>query len=193
MSTLSTFKDLVTAKPLLQQTYYKVSFDNLSFIGTDGIPSSNVLGQYWDIYVQSSKMPGKTLTELELKRHAITFRMPNVVEWDGSWNCTVLLDLSMTGYKQLLRWQSWYSDIHNEHDGGGARGFPKVTAKVEILNNYYEPTGHIMTLYGIYPKVVPALEFNQETSEYIKPDIEFGYSYADDMLKINPLGGPSNA
>jgi hypothetical protein len=91
-------------------------------------------------------------------------------------------------YKTLLAWQSWYSNLR-VHDGGGARGFPPVTATIQILdNNYEEKSGVKMTLYGVYPKNVHALEFNQETSEYVKPDIEFGYSYADDMIDSNPVG-----
>lgn len=184
MATLSSFKTLVTDKPLLQQTYYRVSFEGLNNIHVGvGDP---VDGGKWDLYVQSSKMPGKNLTELELKRHAITFRMPNVVEWDGAWNCTVLLDLSMDMYSTLLRWQREYSDVF-QFDAGGERGFPKVNAYIEILDNKYNGTGKGMRLYGIYPRNIPALEFNQETSEYIKPDVEFGYSYADDMVGSNPI------
>jgi hypothetical protein len=197
MATLSSFKSVVAGNKLLQQTYYRVKFEGLSSIGNDIGASytfdKNTFDQAygdstkWDLYVQATKMPGKTLTELELKRHAITFRMPNVVEWDGTWNCTVLLDLSMNMYKTLLAWQSWYSDIRNK-DGGGNRGFPNVSATIEILDNNYNTVKGTMRLYGVYPKNVPALEFSQETSEYIKPDVEFGYSYADDMIANDPIG-----
>lgn len=195
MATLAKFKSLVTDEKLLQQTYYKVTFNGIPNLGNDVAAANGGKGgksllesENWDLYVQATKMPGKTLTELELKRHAITFRMPNVVEWDGTWNCTVLLDLSMNMYKTLLAWQSVYSNLR-VHDGGGARGFPPVTATIQILDNTYNPkSGVKMTLYGVYPKNVPALEFNQETNEYVKPDIEFGYSYADDMIDSNPVG-----
>lgn len=212
--TLGTFKTAVSKLKLAQQHFYKVSIQGLGGKGSEH-PNSPGLGgsldersmnnsedfkpsklttttnggdSYdFDIWVQATKLPGATLTELELKKHNFTFRMPDHLEFDGSWTCDVLMDLSYSNYKKLLNWQSAYYNI--QKDGAGLRGFPVATAKVSLLSNDFSNEIAYMNIYGLYPKVVPAIDLSQEASEYIKPTIEFGYSYTDLMMGNDPLKG----
>ena len=211
-TTLGTFKTAVSALKLAQQHFYKVSIkgldtahpataglggklDERSMSNTnDSKPSSlttttNGGTSYnFDIWVQATKLPGATLTELELKKHNFTFRMPDHLEFDGSWSCDVLMDLSYNNYKKLLNWQSAYYNL--KKDGGGLRGFPTAIATVSLLSNDFVTELTHMNIYGLYPKVVPAIDLSQEASEYVKPTIEFGYSYTDFMTGNDPVSNP---
>lgn len=206
MATLSSFKTKVSSEKLAQQHYYKVSFSNLTpaqassgqgyndtidsagydkFTGVD-IKDFETKDNF-DIWVQAAKLPGATITELELKKHNFTFRMPDHIEFDGSWTCDILMDLSWKNYQRLLKWQTAYYDLAKS--GGGLRGFPTATATVQMLNNNFSSDSMPkMQIFGIYPKVVPAIDLSQEASEYVKPSVEFGFSYTDLMSGIDPLG-----
>lgn len=204
MATLSTFKTKVSSEKIAQQHYYRVSFSNLGTrqvtgdtgyndtIDSAGYKQFNDLkisdfesGDNFDIWVQATKLPGATITELELKKHNFTFRMPDHLEFDGSWTCDILMDLSWKNYQRLLKWQTAYYDLAKS--GGGLRGFPTATATVHMLNNKFVDTDIKMQIFGIYPKVVPAIDLSQEASEYIKPSVEFGFSYTDLMTGKDPL------
>lgn len=194
MSTLSTFKTKVTSDKLAQQHYYKVSL----FKVPNGVGSKNndsnqfQQNDVFDIWCQAAKMPGQTLTELELKKHNFLFRMPDHVEFDGTWSVDILIDLSWKNYQRLLAWQNTYYNI--SADGGGERGFPETYAEVKPLNNKFKVMSDVpgMQIYGIYPKTVPTIDLSQEDSQYIKPTVEFGYSYTNYMSDIvDPIGGGS--
>lgn len=211
MATLSAFKTKVSSEKIAQQHYYKVSFSNLSidqtasgkgYNGTINNASYDKFNdvditafekeENFDIWVQAAKLPGATITELELKKHNFTFRMPDHIEFDGSWTCDILMDLSWKNYQRLLKWQTAYYDLAKS--GGGLRGFPTATANVQMLNNNFKSDDMPkMQIFGIYPKVVPAIDLSQEASEYIKPSVEFGFSYTDLMTGIDPLGSGSKA
>lgn len=196
-TTLGIFKTKVTSDKLAQQHYYQVKFQNLPKNGkgsnADGKKISDTYdGDTFDIWCQAAKMPGQTLTELELKKHNFLFRMPDHVEFDGTWSVDILIDLSWNNYKRLLAWQNIYYDI--AADGGGERGFPNAYAEVIPLDNNFKPMSGVpgMKIYGIYPKTVPSIDLSQEDSQYIKPTVEFGYSYTDYMAGGNdPIGGGS--
>lgn len=204
--TLGKFKDKVSSEKIAQQHYYRVSFTNLGDSQSKGgntqgynatldeagykkiSQNINVLqsDDQFDIWVQATKLPGATITELELKKHNFTFRMPDHLEFDGSWTCDILMDLSWQNYKRLLKWQTAYYDLAK--NGGGLRGFPKATAVVQMLDNSFADIANAkMQIFGIYPKVVPAIDLSQEASEYIKPSVEFGFSYTDLMTGSDPL------
>ena len=204
MATLSAFKTKVSSEKIAQQHYYKVSFTNLNDsqassgngyndkidgAGYDKLKSEItdfMNDDNFDIWVQATKLPGATITELELKKHNFTFRMPDHLEFDGSWTCDILMDLSWKNYQRLLKWQTAYYDLAKS--GGGLRGFPTAVAIVQMLNNKFESKNMPqMKIYGIYPKVVPAIDLSQEASEYIKPSVEFGFSYTDLMSGVDPL------
>lgn len=208
MATLSAFKTKVSSEKIAQQHYYRVSFSNLGtrqVTGNTGYndtidnagykqfkdlkisdwESKSEADDNFDIWVQATKLPGATITELELKKHNFTFRMPDHLEFDGSWTCDILMDLSWKNYQRLLKWQTAYYDLAKS--GGGLRGFPTATAIVHMLNNKFADMGVKMQIFGIYPKVVPAIDLSQEASEYIKPSVEFGFSYTDLMTGQDPL------
>lgn len=204
MATLSAFKTKVSSEKIAQQHYYKVSFTNLNnpqassgngYNDTiDGAGYNKLNSEItdfmnddnFDIWVQATKLPGATITELELKKHNFTFRMPDHLEFDGSWTCDILMDLSWKNYQRLLKWQTAYYDLAKS--GGGLRGFPTAVAIVQMLDNKFEDKNMPqMKIYGIYPKVVPAIDLSQEASEYIKPSVEFGFSYTDLMSGVDPL------
>lgn len=204
MATLSAFKTKVSSEKIAQQHYYKVSFTNLNEpqassgngyndkidgAGYDKLKSEItdfMNDDNFDIWVQATKLPGATITELELKKHNFTFRMPDHLEFDGSWTCDILMDLSWKNYQRLLKWQTAYYDLAKS--GGGLRGFPTAVAMVQMLDNKFESKNMPqMKIYGIYPKVVPAIDLSQEASEYIKPSVEFGFSYTDLMSGVDPL------
>lgn len=204
MATLSAFKTKVSSEKIAQQHYYKVSFTNLNDpqalsgngyndkidgAGYDKLKSEItdfMNDDNFDIWVQATKLPGATITELELKKHNFTFRMPDHLEFDGSWTCDILMDLSWKNYQRLLKWQTAYYDLAKS--GGGLRGFPTAVAMVQMLDNKFESKNMPqMKIYGIYPKVVPAIDLSQEASEYIKPSVEFGFSYTDLMSGVDPL------
>lgn len=194
MSTLSTFKTKVTSDKLAQQHYYKVSlFKVPTGVGSKNNDSNQFQNNdTFDIWCQAAKMPGQTLTELELKKHNFLFRMPDHVEFDGTWSVDILIDLSWKNYQRLLAWQNIYYNI--AADGGGERGFPETYAEVKPLNNKFEEMSGVpgMKIYGIFPKTVPTIDLSQEDSQYIKPTVEFGYSYTDYMSGTgDPIGGSS--
>lgn len=209
MATLSAFKTKVSSEKIAQQHYYRVSFSKLgesqaasgkgyndtidsagynqfNDISIKDFESTKETDDNFDIWVQATKLPGATITELELKKHNFTFRMPDHLEFDGSWTCDILMDLSWKNYQRLLKWQTSYYDLAKS--GGGLRGFPTAIATVQMLNNKFESENMPqMKIYGIYPKVVPAIDLSQEASEYIKPSVEFGFSYTDLMTGKDPL------
>ena len=121
MSTLSTFKTKVTSDKLAQQHYYKVSL----FKVPNGVGSkNNDSNQFqnndtFDIWCQAAKMPGQTLTELELKKHNFLFRMPDHVEFDG------------TCY-------SVYKDWRTDPDGFGYGVHLDTFRTLEDAENYFE-------------------------------------------------------
>lgn len=209
MATLSAFKTKVSSEKIAQQHYYRVSFSKLgegqansgkgynatidgagynqfnNDLKISDFQSNSTTDDNFDIWVQATKLPGATITELELKKHNFTFRMPDHLEFDGSWTCDILMDLSWKNYQRLLKWQTAYYDLAKS--GGGLRGFPTAVATVYMLDNKFDDTNIKMQIYGIYPKVVPAIDLSQEASEYIKPSVEFGFSYTDLMTGKDPL------
>lgn len=169
---------------LLQKHFYRVTFDNVgSIIDTDDFAGD----EEFDLYCQATSLPNKSMEALEVKKHGFTFRFPSgVINYDGSWSTTILLDVSMEGYKKLLNWFNHYSNLKN--GGAGERGFPTATASVHILDNQLQDIDDaIMTIYGIFPTSVPSVELSQEDPEHATIDVEFAYSYTDDMAKDNPL------
>lgn len=180
-NSVARFKQKITSDKLLQSTYYKVTFNDVK--GGDGDDLG--LGEF-DLFCQGTDLPGKKLGTLEVKRHGFTLRMPGNMEYDGSWKTTVLMDLSLKGYKNLLKWVAYYSTFEN--DVGGERGFPSTTATITLLNNLYqESNAGKMTIYGIFPTEVPALAMKQDASEYLNVDVTFAYSYTDDFGGNDPV------
>ncbi len=190
MGTVATFRDQISSQKLLQSTYYKVSFTKVP----SGVDPNLGLGTgMFDIFCQGTDIPGKKLTTLEVKRHGFTLRMPGNMEYDGSWKTTVIMDLSLKGYKKLLEWVNVYSNWDTEI--GGDRGFPSGEAKIEILDNNYKPltTAGAIQIYGIFPTEVPALAMKQDASEYLNVDVTFAYSYTNDFDVTGTKGANENA
>lgn len=170
---------------LLQKHFYRVTFDNIK---SDKVDTTDFAGgKEFDLYCQATSLPNKSMEALEVKKHGFTFRFPSgVINYDGTWSTTILLDVSMEGYKQLLKWFNYYSNLRD--GGAGERGFPTAEAKVHILNNQLEDIDDaIMTIYGIFPTSVPSVELSQEDPEHATIDVEFAYSYTNDMDGGNPL------
>lgn len=190
MGTLSQFKQAITKDKLLQTTYYKVEFQNVPTFenSKELFGSSGSNAKSFDIYCQATDLPGKKLSVLEVKKHGFTLRMPNVIEYDGTWKTTVLVNLQLEHYRGLLYWQNHYSSLKN--DMGGARGFSDATATVTILDNNFQEkaVGKKIKIYGIFPSEVPALSMKQDSSDYLNADCTFTYSYCDDYLATDPLG-----
>ncbi len=183
--TLSVFKSALSKKKALQTDFYKVTFTTIP----QDVKFDNSGEESFDIWCQGTDLPGRTLTTLEIKKHGFKLNMPNRIEYDGKWKTTILLDLSLDGYKKLMKWQEIYSSLGK--DMGGARGFPSGVAKIQVLDNLFEETNIAMSVYGIFPTSIPAIQFKQESSETITVDVEFGYSYCSDhtMGSSDPLGG----
>lgn len=181
-NSVARFKNKITSEKLLQSTYYKVTFDQV----VGGVDKNFGLEEF-DLFCQGTDLPGKKLGTLEVKRHGFTLRMPGNMEYDGSWKTTVLMDLSLKGYKNLLKWVAYYSAFEN--DVGGERGFPSTTATITLLNNLYQEKSSAgkMTIYGIFPTEVPALAMKQDASEYLNVDVTFAYSYTDDFGEKDPV------
>lgn len=178
--TLAKFKQEITGKKLLQEDYFKIHFE--------GVPEEdNNLGfkeaPEFDIWCQGTDLPGRSLSVLEVKKHNFTLRMPDRITYDGTWTVSVILDLSLTGYKALLKWQRFYSSL--KKDMGGARGFPEATGTVTFLNNNFEvETGKSagdFKIYGIFPSQVPSISMKQDSSNYLTPQVTFTYSWCDDF------------
>ena len=78
-------------------------------------------------------------------------------------------------------------------------GYGSTTARIMIYVRDKSYGEDITTLgemqkkiYGIFPKTVPTIDLSQEDSQYIKPTVEFGYSYTDYMAGSgDPIGGSS--
>lgn len=189
--TLSIFKTALSKKKALQEDFYKVSFISVP-AGVDFGPDPNQEDSF-DIWCQGTDLPGRKLSFLEIKKHNFTLRMPNRIEYDGTWKTTVLLDMSLSGYKKLLKWQENYSNL--KQDVGGKRGFPVGIAKIQILNNLFDATGPEMSIYGIFPSDVPVIPFKQDSSNAVTVDVTFTYSYCTDstMNGSDPLGGGNEA
>lgn len=187
MGTLSVFKTALSAKKALQEDFYRVSFVSVPTgvgFGPDTDPKDS-----FDIWCQGTDLPGRKLSVLEIKKHNFSLRMPDRMEYDGSWKTTVLLDMSLSGYQKLMKWQENYSNFGN--DVGGNRGFPVGTAEVQVLDNLFQPNGPKMRIYGIFPSEVPAISFKQDSSNVLTVDVTFTYSYCTDsnMDAGDPLGG----
>lgn len=186
MGTLNVFKSALSSKKVLQTDFYKVSFTTVPS-GVD-IKTDTTSQDSFDIWCQGTDLPGRTMTVLEIKKHGFKFNMPNRIEYDGKWKTSILLDMSLEGYKKLLKWQEVYSNFAK--DIGGRRGFPAGVATIQLLNNLFEETGQKMAIYGVFPTSVPAISFKQDSSEAITVDVEFGYSYCSEIGNTaDPIGG----
>lgn len=182
-NSLKTLKERITSKHLLQNHYFKVTFDPISNVAESG---SFFTGSF-DIFCQGATLPGKSLNSLDVKRHNITLKMPDHVTWDGTWTPEVLVDLSMDGYKTLQDWMNYYSNV--AVSGAGARGFPPTNATVTILDNNFQETEHKMKIFGIFPTKIPDISFAHTSSSYVTQQITFTYSYTSPLGDISdPLG-----
>lgn len=192
MGTLATFKQQITTKKLLQEDYFKVHFGNLP----TGIDENLNLAGGFDIWCQGTDLPGRSLSVLEVKKHNFTLRMPDRITYDGTWTVSVILDLSLTGYKALLKWQRYYSDFKT--DMGGERGLPGATGTITLLDNNFNsneeaknpaaPPAGTFKIYGIFPSQVPSISMKQDSSNYLTPQVTFTYSWCDDFGDNNLEG-----
>ena len=176
---LAKFKNKITADKLLQTTFFRLNFVGTIPVGT-GFDKLNI--EEFDLYCQGTDLPGKTLTNLEIKKRGFTLRLPNVIEYSGEWKTSVLLNMSLSGYKALLGWQNAYSDLRSGL--GGMRGATGVNAEVIMLNERFEEAGGAagkLIIYDIFPKEVPAISMKHDTSESITVDVTFNYSYTNDF------------
>ena len=182
--TLSRFKEKITKDKLLQTTYYKVSFTGLpsAVADLDGNGSDA-----FDIYCQATDLPGKKLSVLTVNKRGFKLNMPGNVEYDGTWKVDVLVNMNLTHYKKLLKWQSIYSDIAKGM--GGDRGFPSTNGVVTLLDhNFNENTAAgKLIIYGIFPAEVPNISMKQDTNEYITSSVTFQYSYTSDYNNFDPM------
>lgn len=178
MGTVAKFKTALTSRKGLQEDFYKVSFENCPINALTGTDE-------FDLWCQAATIPGRQLSVLEIKKHNFTIRMPDRMTYDGKWSVTVLLDLNLTTYKWLLKWQEYYSNFKN--DIGGERGFPTGTAIVTTLDNKFEENTQVkpFKIFGIFPSNVPNVEFKQDSSGYLNPQVEFTYSYCSNGDSIN--------
>ena len=173
MYTLSNFKTTALKfKKLLQQHFYKIQFNGLNSLST-GV--TNLEKTDLEVWVQSTKLPSQKLTTQDITKCAITFKMPDHVDYDRTWTCEVLMSLSMEQYKSLMDWQRHYSDL--TIDGGGDNSFPDVSATVILCDNLFNETNRKITLYGVFPEEVPEIDLTTEDSQYLKPSVTFGFSY----------------
>lgn len=187
---LASFKQRITDDKLLQTTFYKVSFQNVPVLSNfNGASNQEIMSDSFDLYCQATDLPGKTLSVLEVKKRGFTLRLPNVVEYSGDWKTTILLNLSLSGYRSLLAWQAVYSDL--KKGLGGERGMTTAQAIVTILdNNFNETTTNLnnkLVIYGIFPKEVPTISMKHDASETITVDATFAYSYTNDFGTDDPL------
>lgn len=182
--TLSKFKEKITQDKLLQTTYYKVSFTGVP-VGVADIDGNGA--DAFDIYCQATDLPGKKLDVLEVKKRGFTLRMPGNVSYEGTWKVSVLVNLNLTHYKKLLKWQSFYSDVAKGM--GGARGFSPANGVITLLDNNFNENSQAgkLVIYGIFPSEVPALSMKQDVSEYITSDVTFTYSYTSDYNGFDPM------
>lgn len=182
-TTLAKFKQEITTNKLLQEDYFKVSFQNLPKSTTTtkiSIDEHLELPSGFDIWCQGADLPGRSLSVLEVKKHNFTLRMPDRITYDGTWTVSIILDLSLKGYKNLLKWQRYYSNFEN--DMGGERGLPGATATITLLdNNFKELSGGAFKIYGIFPSQVPSISMKQDSSNYLTPQVTFTYSWCDDF------------
>lgn len=180
-TTLAKFKQEITTNKLLQEDYFKVHFENLPIDNDLDLPSE------FDIWCQGADLPGRSLSVLEVKKHNFTLRMPDRITYDGTWNVSVILDLSLTGYKALLAWQRYYSNF--ETDMGGERGLPSATATITLLDNNFKTSENAgqFKIYGIFPSQVPNISMKQDSSNYLTPQVTFTYSWCDDFNNTTNL------
>lgn len=188
MGTLATFKQQITSRKLLQEDYFKVHFDGVPSVITNNLNLPAEGG--FDIWCQGTDLPGRSLSVLEVKKHNFTLRMPDRITYDGTWTVSVILDLSLTGYKALLEWQRYYSNFKD--DMGGKRGLPQTKGIITLLDNNFKEDGEDgikpagkFTVYGIFPSQVPSISMRQDSSNYLTPQVTFTYSWCDDFGKSN--------
>lgn len=180
MGTLAKFKQEITSKKLLQEDYFKVHFDGVPGNVTNNLNLGLDMDGGFDIWCQGTDLPGRSLSVLEVKKHNFTLRMPDRITYDGTWTVSVILDLSLKGYKALLEWQRYYSSFY--YDMGGERGLPETKGIITLLDNKFEKSdAGEFKIYGIFPSQVPSISLKQDSSNYLTPQVTFTYSWCDDF------------
>ncbi len=191
MASLKNFTEEIAANRVRQQHQFMISIFNVSqnFTMTGDI---NKLGSNFDLYVQSTSLPERTLTDYELKKHGFTFRMPDILEFPGEWNTSMLLDQNMDIMRNLTRWQEGFSSLSNNM--GGERFYGIAEAKVYALDHNMKKmsTDQTIVIKGLFPKTIPTVELTHEGTEVIKPDITWTYQYWYFESEGDPLAKAHN-
>jgi hypothetical protein len=141
-----------------------------------------------DLYVSTSAIPGKTISQIEIQRYGITFRLPGPVEFEGTFNTTVRLDANLDIHKALLDMQNVFSDL--EKSGGGERGIPNYTSRLYLLdkNMNESESDNVIVIAGIFPSEVGEVELSHEEADISTCDVTWTYQYWYYESDSDPLG-----
>lgn len=181
---LKNFYNILTQeKSLLYSYQFVTEFDGLD--PSFGISDSSDSAGNISYYIQSSDIPGVTLTTAKTAFLGTEFRTPGVKQFSHNWNCTVMLTENLAIYKGFRKWQESISSLKN--DGGGNREIPNVRVRISLL----DPTSQIKTtsfiLEGVWVKKVSdiSLKYDQGGGAPITSfaiELRYQYCYKDDGL-----------
>lgn len=106
---------------------------------------------------QSTNIPKTELTTTKVSYFAQSFEFPGIIKYDDTWTVTVKLDQQMILYKQLRLWQEMMSSI--ARNSGGNHTIPDAYGDVQLLDQYGKTPQRRFWIEGIYPTVVPQIDF----------------------------------
>ncbi len=134
-------------------------------------------------YVKSSEVPAVKIKENDVSFLSQKFAIPGGIQYDGTWNVTMMVTNDLRPYKNLYTWQQQFASL--AFDGGAQAGYqkgiPDTYAHVQLLDSKMENILRTFTLVGVFPEKIPDLSMKYENnSSPIEVSFSFTYQYMYD-------------
>ncbi len=128
------------------------------------------------IYVRTAVLPGKSITNNQVKYMGLEFNVPGTVIYDGSaaWTVKFLCDEAHNIRSKLV---AWMTEIFDVESSTGRYGVPIETATLALLDKSLNPVRKY-NLVGVYVQKVADISYNIEGSG--KPldfDVTLSYQF----------------
>lgn len=90
------------------------------------------LGDDFRFYAVSASLPGRKVNTTEAPYHAVTFRLPNNIEFESPWTVTVRSDMALEIRDRIEGWSNDHANLLM--GGGGKKRIPLEVAYVDLLD-----------------------------------------------------------
>ena len=179
---LKTFYKILTSdKSILYAYQFVTEFDGLD--PSWGITNSMDAAENITYYIQSSDIPGVSITTAKTAYLGTEFRVPGVKQYGHNWTANVLIVENFKIYDGFRRWQEYITSLKN--DGGGQRAIPNVDIRISLLDPTSQKKTKSFVLAGAWVKSVGDLSLKYEQGggspiQNFPIELRYQYCYRDD-------------